>query len=143
MFSLKRSIVSLLILLFACGSGLLATEHTKDSLKTVKANLTKKKAILIDVREKQEWDAGHLQDARLVPLSKLRKIKTITKKLAKELPKDKIIYCHCRSGGRVLVATEILKKYGYDIRPLKKGYADLLKAGFLQAKKVTPKKKDS
>jgi rhodanese-related sulfurtransferase len=49
-------------------------------------------------------------------------------------PKDKIIYCHCRSGRRCLTAADILKKQGYDVRPLKAGYEDLLKAGFPQAK---------
>ena len=100
-------------------------QHTKDSLETVKKRIKEKKAILIDVREQGEWDAGHLQAAQLVPLSKLRAgVKE------KDLPKDKIIYCHCRSGGRVLIATSVLKPLGYDIRPLKAGYQQLLKAGF-------------
>jgi rhodanese-related sulfurtransferase len=46
------------------------------------------------------------------------------------LPKEKVIYCHCRSGGRCLTAAEILKKLGYDVRPLKPGYRDLVEAGF-------------
>ena len=49
------------------------------------------------------------------------------------LPMDKIIYCHCRSGGRVLMATSILEKLGYDIRPLKAGYSELLMGGFRAA----------
>ena len=103
-------------------------QHTKDSLETVKKRLEEKKAILIDVREQGEWDAGHLNAAQLVPLTKLRAgVKE------KTLPKDKIIYCHCRSGGRVLIATSILKPLGYDIRPLKQGYQQLLKAGFEKA----------
>jgi len=51
-------------------------------------------------------------------------------KLAEILPQEKIIYGHCRSGSRVLVAAPILRKMGYDVRPLKAGYTDLLKAGF-------------
>ena len=76
---------------------------------------------------------GHLEAAVLVPLSKLKKesdSKDFVEQLAQTLPQDKIIYCHCRSGGRALVATSILQKMGYDVRPLKAGYADLLKAGF-------------
>jgi rhodanese-related sulfurtransferase len=55
------------------------------------------------------------------------------KEVAKLLPKDKIVYCHCRSGGRVLPATDILKELGYDVRPLKAGYSQLLEAGFPKA----------
>ena len=69
----------------------------------------------------------------LVPLSKLKEeseSKDFVEQLAPILPPDKIIYCHCQAGGRALVATSILQKMGYDVRPLKAGYADLLKAGF-------------
>jgi len=103
-------------------------QHTKDSLEVIQKRIKEKKAILIDVREQREWDAGHLKKAQLVPLSKLQA--GVKEKM---LPKDKIIYCHCRSGGRVLIATSILKPLGYDIRPLKQGYRQLLGAGFEKA----------
>jgi rhodanese-related sulfurtransferase len=100
-------------------------QPTKDSLETVKNHLELKKAILVDVREKDEWDEGHLKRARLIPLSKIQEgLKPDA------LPKDKIIYLHCRSGGRSLIAQELLKKEGYDVRSLKQGYEELLKAGF-------------
>lgn len=59
--------------------------------------------------------------------------KTLPADLAKKLPRDSIIYCHCRSGVRVLAATRILETLGYDIRPLSTGYRGLLKAGFQKA----------
>ena len=110
--------------------------HTVDSLESIKKRIADKKAVLIDVREQREWDAGHLSVAVLTPLSDLRAgdgDSKYAKQLAKKLPKEKIIYCHCRSGGRVLSAAPILKKLGYDIRPLKAGYSDLLEAGFKKA----------
>jgi len=112
-----------------------ASGHTADSLDTVKMMLASKTAVLIDVREKSEWDAGHLEEAQLVPLSQLRAAdarSTVKEMLDQLLPKDRIVYCHCRSGGRALVAARILKKLDYDIRPLKWGYADLLKSGLHQ-----------
>ena len=109
-----------------------AEEHTKDSLATVKETLGTKKAVLIDVREKQEWDRGHLRDAKLLPLSGL---KDESKVLQMVLPKDKAVYVHCRSGVRCLQAAEILRKQGYDARALKEGYQDLLQAGFPKAEK--------
>jgi rhodanese-related sulfurtransferase len=51
----------------------------------------------------------------------------------KLLPKDKIIYTHCKAGGRALMCGDILKKQGYDVRPLKPGFSDLLQAGFDKA----------
>ena len=112
----------------------LAAEHTRDSLETVKARLKDKSAILLDVREQKEWDEGHLKDARLAPLSKL-KVETEAEKLVKDLPQKKIVYCHCGAGVRALTAADLLKKKGYDVRPLKEGYKDLLKAGFPKAEK--------
>ena len=115
-----------------------AAEHTKDSLDKVKENLAEKKAVLIDVREKKEWDAGHLRDAQFFPLSELKRVSTdrpSQERLAKNLPKERIIYCHCGSGVRVLTASSILEKLGYDIRPLAAGFDDLRKAGFPTAPK--------
>ena len=81
-----------------------------------------------------EWDAGHLKDAQLLPLSRLTAGVSATD-LAKLLPKDKTVYAHCGSGRRVLEAAEILRKDGYPIEPLKTGYAELIKAGFEKATK--------
>jgi rhodanese-related sulfurtransferase len=112
-------------------------EHTKDSLDVVKARLTKGTAVLVDVREPFEWNGGHLKAATLVPLSDLREAMDdaeFAKKLTKNLPAKKIIYLHCRSGGRVLAATPILRAMNFDVRPLKAGYSVLVKAGFEKAK---------
>jgi phage shock protein E len=106
-----------------------ATTHTKDSLDTVKDNVKSGKALIVDVREQNEWDAGHLKGAVLMPQSKLRNEQQATD-LLKSLPKDKIVYTHCRAGGRALTCGDILKKHGYDVRPLKPGFEDLVSAGF-------------
>jgi len=106
--------------------------HTTDSLDTVKERLTSKEAVLIDVRELNEWNEGHLEAAKLVQLSDLRDPQKRIN-VTKDLSKEEIIYCHCRSGKRVFIATHFLTKEGYDIRPLKPGYKDLLSAGFENA----------
>jgi phage shock protein E len=107
-------------------------KHTTDSLATIKENVKAGKAVLIDVREQKEWDAGHLKDARLLPQSKLKAEDGLAE-LIKSLSKDKVIYTHCRGGNRALVCGEILKKHGFDVRPLKSGYKDLVDAGFEKA----------
>ena len=111
-------------------------KHTKDSLELIQKRLASKEAILIDVREQGEWNDGHLQSALLMPLSKLEDgedKEDFASEVAGQLSKDKIIYCHCAAGGRVMPASAILHKLGYDIRPLKSGYDALLKAGFPKA----------
>jgi rhodanese-related sulfurtransferase len=122
-----RSLTALVTL--SVVSQLMAIEHSKDSVDTIKARVQQGQAVLLDVREQDEWDAGHLKDARLLPLSDL-KAGTANGRIAELLPPGKIVYCHCKSGGRVLPAGEILQKLGYDVRPLKQGYQDLLRLGF-------------
>lgn len=107
--------------------------HTKDTLDTVKANLKDGKAVLVDVREQKEWDAGHIAGALLMPKSKLTVEKELDE-LIKKLDKNKIIYTHCRAGKRALECGEILKKKGFDVRPLQPGYEKLVEGGLEKAK---------
>lgn len=110
-----------------------AADHTTDTLETVKKNVADGKAVLVDVREGDEWKDGHLKDARLLPLSEIKK-GVPEEKLKKAVPPGSVVYLHCGSGIRCLAAAELLKKQGYDVRPLKDGYMGLLKAGFPQDK---------
>lgn len=111
-------------------------KHTKDSLEKVKKLVDSKKAVLIDVREQREWDAGHVDGAILLPLSTLNNVdgdSEFVEALRKKLPKKYPLYVHCRSGGRCLLASEILEEIGYETRPLKPGYQQLIDAGFPRA----------
>lgn len=106
--------------------------HSKDSMETIKKNIESGKAVLVDVREPKEWEAGHLKVATHLPL------KSIFKGLSDEqikqaLPEDKIVYFHCASGVRSLDAAKKLHGRHPDLRPLKQGYEPLLKAGFAKA----------
>ena len=130
MCSLLKLVVVGLVAWVSCDSAF-AVEHTKDSLEVVKQKLMSKDAVLLDVREQGEWDAGHLDAAMLLPLSSLQK----DGNAAKSVPKGRIVYTHCKAGARSVTAAEILVKKGYDVRPLKQGYQDLLNAGFAPAKK--------
>ncbi len=107
--------------------------HTKDTLADVKKNVEAGKAVIVDVREDAEWKEAHVKGAIHVPQSKLRD-EAAAEELIKKLPKDKVIYTHCRAGGRALACGKLLKEQGYDVRPLKPGIADLLKAGFEEGK---------
>ena len=119
----------LLGLVLGAAAGTAVAEHTKDSLDVVKQAVQEQKALIIDVREPEEWQEGHLAGAGLLPLSVLER-GVPPQELAKILPKDKIIYCYCLAGGRCAEAAAMLKPLGYDVRAIKPGYPQLVKAGF-------------
>jgi rhodanese-related sulfurtransferase len=109
-----------------------AAELSNDPLPTVQENLATHKAVLVDVREPGEWKEGHVEGAISLPLSSLKQGVDITA-LEHQVPKEKIVYTHCVMGVRALKAAKILEKLGYNVRPLKAGYQDLVKAGFEKA----------
>jgi phage shock protein E len=108
-----------------------AAELSNDPLPAVQENVVAHKAVLVDVREPGEWKEGHIEGAISLPLSSLKKDDASA--LATQLPKDKIVYTHCVMGVRALKAAKILEKLGYNVRPLKAGYQDLVNAGFEKA----------
>lgn len=130
----KRILSGIFMMMTWVLSVCLAVDHTTDTPAEVKKAVEEKKAVLIDVREQKEWDAGHLKVASLLALSRI-KAGVPKAELDKILPQGKIIYLHCKSGGRCLLAADALKKLGYETRPLKEGYEDLVKAGFEKVEK--------
>ena len=134
---MKRSLklAAVVAFLAALATPLLVTsaELSKDSLETVLQNVTEEKAVLIDVREKKEWDAGHVEGAIFLPLSALNRGMD-PEKIRELLPEDKILYVHCVVGKRAVTAGNILEKHNYSsIRPIKPGYEELIEAGFEKA----------
>jgi len=109
-------------------------EFTQDSLVDVKRNVDEGKAILVDVRELVEWNAGHVRGATNLPYRDLQE-KNGEKLLLKSLPRDKIIYTYCAVGYRSSRAGKIIAKQKFDVRPLKPGFEDLVKAGFESERK--------
>ena len=74
---------------------------------------------LVDVREQDEWQQGHMDDALLLPLSQLRDGSADLS----QLPKDKNLLLYCQRGRRSLTAGEILQEKGFDVVSLNGGYA--------------------
>jgi len=69
---------------------------------------------LLDVREDDEWAAGHIDGAQHIPLGQL------SARLG-EVPKDRTIVAVCRSGGRSEAAVRGLRKLGYEAENLEGG----------------------
>ena len=64
--------------------------------------------VLLDVRQVDEFNAGHIKGAVLVPHD------TIAKKVGSVVPdKNTPVYVYCRSGRRSAIAVEAMKKLGY------------------------------
>ncbi|PHE38851.1 rhodanese-like domain-containing protein [Bacillus pseudomycoides] len=75
-----------------------------------------RKAQLIDIREADEFNAGHILGARNIPLSQIRM-------RYKELRKDQPVYLYCQSGFRTGRAAQYLKKQDYkDFYQLQGGF---------------------
>jgi rhodanese-related sulfurtransferase len=71
-------------------------------------------ALLLDVREDNEWDAGHAADAIHIALSEVPDH-------LDDLTKDRLIVCVCRSGVRSARAATFLIQNGYDAINLEGG----------------------
>ncbi|MEH7441874.1 rhodanese-like domain-containing protein [Bacillus sp. JJ1122] len=75
-----------------------------------------RKAQLIDVREPNEYSAGHILGARNIPLTQMRT-------RLKEIRQDKPVYLYCQSGSRSGRAAQMLYKKGYkDLHHLEGGF---------------------
>lgn len=78
------------------------------SPKEASALYTEKKAVIVDVRENDEWKTEHIADAVHIPLDQL-------KDRLPELQayKDTTVIAQCRGGKRSLKAMEVLKSAGF------------------------------
>jgi rhodanese-related sulfurtransferase len=63
--------------------------------------------VLLDVREPDEWEAGHAPGATWIPLGELERART-------EIPFNQRIVCICRSGVRSERAAEALISWGFE-----------------------------
>jgi len=77
---------------------------------------------LLDVREPDEWEAGHIAGAQHIPLGELRE------RLA-EVPKGPTILAICRHGNRSEAAARGLRTLGYTVENLEGGVTAWKRAG--------------
>jgi rhodanese-related sulfurtransferase len=71
-------------------------------------------ALVVDVREPAEWDAGHISGSLLIPLGELGA-------RVGELPRDRRMVIVCRTGSRSGYAADALHGAGYDVANLRGG----------------------
>jgi len=78
--------------------------------------------LILDVRQPDEFRAGHIAGAKLIPLNELQR-------RMDDLPKDTEILCVCRSGSRSSIATNQLNNGGFKAINLRGGMMGWQMAG--------------
>ena len=79
-------------------------------------------AVILDVRERREFRAGHAPGSKNIPLSTLAK-------RTHELPTQRTYVAVCRSGNRSRAATAQLRSAGFEVLNLKGGMHAWRRAG--------------
>jgi rhodanese-related sulfurtransferase len=83
-------------------------------------------AVVLDIREQEEWDRGHAPTAVHIPMSELP---ARVDELAPFLDRDEPLVITCRSGGRVLRVMPWLAQQGYEVANMNGGMRAWLAAG--------------
>jgi ArsR family transcriptional regulator len=93
----------------------------KDLLKRARSG----EVVVIDVRPREEFEAGHIAGALSLPLS------TLEKRLS-ELPSKRDVVAYCRGPYCVLAAeaVRLLRRRGYHAFRLEEGYPEWRDGGF-------------
>jgi adenylyltransferase/sulfurtransferase len=105
------------------------------SVQDVHSRIQNNGVVLLDVREKEEWDEGHLPGATFLPRGFLEV------RIEKAIPeKDKPVVVYCAGGTRSAYAAKTLQDLGYkDVVSMAGGYGEWKNAGlpFVVPEKLT------
>ena len=112
---MKRILPLFLLLLLLTGCGGTASNASSEdgyqqiSQEEAKEMMDTKEVIILDVREQDEYDSGHIPGAVLLPVG------TIDEETAAEVipEKNSTVLIYCRSGNRSKTASSALVELGY------------------------------
>lgn len=99
-----------------------ASEGVAELAPQEAAALVAEGAVLLDVREADEWQAGHVPGALHIPLGELAS-------RLEEVPDDVLLVAVCRSGGRSALAAAALSRAGWACHNLGGGMCSWQAAG--------------
>jgi len=88
------------------GSNLLNGDFKQVNVDKVR-ELVENNEYIVDVRERGEYANGHIKGSKNIPLSELRE-------RTNEIPKNKPVYLHCRTGQRSYNAVLALQNLGFN-----------------------------
>jgi len=102
-----------------------ATKNIREiSPEDAAAKMKSGEAVIVDVREKEEWDEEHIPDATHLSRG------TIELEIEKFPDLNKTIITHCGGGGRSALAAESLQRMGYkNVRSMAGGFKAWKAAG--------------
>jgi rhodanese-related sulfurtransferase len=105
---------------------------TEISPQDAAAKLKSGEAVIVDVRDKDEWDEGHIPGATHMSRG------TIELDIEEKVPDtNAMIICHCGGGGRSALAAESLQKMGYkNVRSMAGGFKAWKDAGLPTTKSL-------
>ena len=110
---MKKRILPLLfsamLMLTACGGAASGAAYQEISQEKAKEMMDTQEVLILDVREQDEYDGGHIPGAVLLPLG------SISEESAARviLEKDTTVLVYCRSGSRSKKAAKALAELGY------------------------------
>lgn len=102
-------LISLLLLLTGCGGNAADASYQQITQEEAKEMMDSQEVIILDVREQDEYDSGHIPGAMLLPAV------TIDEATAADVipEKDSTVLVYCRSGNRSKTASSTLADLGY------------------------------
>ena len=102
-------ILAMLLVLSGCGGGTMEDTYQQITQEEAKDMMDTQEVIVLDVREQDEFDTGHIPEAVLLPVG------TITKDAAAAVidDLDTVVLVYCRSGNRSKTASQVLADLGY------------------------------
>jgi sulfur-carrier protein adenylyltransferase/sulfurtransferase len=102
------------------------SEISEADARDARELIEKGDAVVVDVREQQEWDEGHIAGAIHLPRGNLE---SRIERLAPERSRPLVVYCS--SGSRSVFAAKTLGELGYDdVVSLAGGFTDWKRNGF-------------
>lgn len=102
-------LLTFFLLLTGCGGNDSDSSYQQITQEEAKEMMDTEEVIILDVREQDEYDSGHIPDAVLLPVG------TINEDTAAEVipEKDSKVLVYCRSGNRSKTASSTLVELGY------------------------------
>ncbi len=102
-------ILAMLLVLTGCGGTEVENAYQQITQEEAKKMMDTQEVIILDVREQDEFDAGHIPGALLLPVGTISGETAVA--VIPEL--DSVVLVYCRSGNRSKTASSALTKLGY------------------------------